>query len=255
MKMSISSKERDLLIGFFGVIIAVLVWFLVASPTMEKTDVLKNENIILKQQAEEYETIHMRVGEYSDAIVINSVESDEIIDHYPGVIETEDQLMYWANIGNSYPNEMFFKDIEIQTRVPVAVSVPGTEEDTAEVVENSQVESIISKYTLYEAPMSMEFSCTYAGMKDIFNYISKQYNKNSIVNVDVSYDESTGLLEGNIGVDLYYINGLDKLYTPVFIPAVPKGQIDVFHTGASTMDAYLNAVGIDAETVTQENAE
>lgn len=261
--MSISSKERDILIGFFGVIIAVLVWFLYASPTIEKTDALKNENVILSEKASEYESVNLRVGEYKEAIITNGAEILETTDRYPGEIRTEDQIMFWANISSSYPLQLFFHDLAIEERDPVAVagvedlggaSVTDNEDGTYSIPD-SDVEDITAKYVLYGAPMGMNFRCTYEGMKDMFNYIAKQYNRNAILGTEITYDESTGVLEGSIAVELYYIEGLDKPYAPTFIPAVPAGQTDVFHTGTSELDELANMITEAVEEATGQTFE
>ena len=250
MNKAISSKERDLLIGLLGVLIAVCVWFFYASPTMDKTDALQNENVALKEKAELYQAAASRVNEYSEGIVTNEIRIAEITDHYPGEIQTEDQLMYWANIGNLYPTELFFGDINIEERDAVALTgvedlngvEPTYNEDGSATVNDSEVPDITSAYVLYGAPMEMEVTCTYHGMKDMFNYIIGQYNRNSIYGFDISYDEANGVLVGTVGVEMYYIEGLDKEYVPTFIPAVPKGQADVFHTGVGSIIDIFNAV-------------
>lgn len=263
MKKGISPKERDMLIGLVGVLIAVAVWFLYASPTIEKTDALRSENTTLSVTASEYESVNLRVDEYSEGIIKNGAEVLEVTDRYPGEVRTEDQLMFWANISSSYPLQLFFGDIEIEERDAVAltgvedlgdVTVTDNEDGTFTVAD-SDVEDITAKYVLYGAPMGMNFNCTYEGMKNMFNYIIKQYNKNVILGTEIKYDETTGVLTGNIAVELYYIEGLDKPYTPTFIPAVPAGQKDVFHTGTDEYDAAANEITSLYERITGNKLE
>ena len=107
--------------------------------------------------------------------------------------------------------------------------------------------------------MAMNFACTYNGLKYMINYITSQTNKNSIIGFEIYYDEETGYLTGAVGVELYYIEGLEKEYVPTFIPAVPKGLSDVFHTGADTVSLLTNPADapveneVDATPVTPED--
>lgn len=237
--MKIGKKEVALLLGLAGILIGVLTWFLVASPTMDKTTQLNNENATLKTKAEEYEAVNARLPEYTNSIAEYLAEKEEIVDHYPSEIRTEDQMMFWANIDVVDPTILGFKDLEIEKRDPVAVA--GVEDngeaslnisDNGDVtISDEQAENIIATYKLYSAPTGMNFAATYDGLKTMIDYINSQYERNSINQIEVSYDPEAGVLTGSLWVNMYYIEGLDKEYKPTFIPTVPTGQSDVFHTG------------------------
>ena len=256
MKMTISKKERDLLIGFFGVLIAVAVWLLVASPYLDKKSALESENAVLREKVTEYEAVNARVNEYSEGIINYQVEIDDILSHYPGEIRTEDQVMFWANIAATYPLQISFQDMEMEELDAVVVegvtdmgdATVTYDEDGNPVVSDSDVASMESKYVLYGAPMQMEFRCTYAGLKNMLNYISGQYDRTEILATEVEYDEETGLLIGLVGIEQYFIEGTDKAYEPTFIPSVPTGQNDVFHTVSENLDTLVS-------TLTGENGE
>ncbi len=265
MNMTVTKGQRDLLIGLLGVLIAVLVWFTVASPTKEKTDALINENNTLKPKVEEYELRDARLDEYKLGIVQNNAEIDTITARFPSMVQVEDSVMFWANIDNAYPFQLAFKDLEMEERDAVAIAgIEDTgeatiayEEDGSATISDEDAEQLSAQYKLYGAPMAMNFICTYKGMKDMFEYITSQYNRNSINAVEISYDEETGLLTGAIGVELYYIEGLDKEYNPPFIPSMPKGQSDVFHTASSDFDEAARALlGLEnSEADGEENGE
>ena len=265
MDMTITKGQRDLLIGLLGVLIAVVVWFAVASPTKEKTDALINENNTLKPKVEEYELRDARLDEYKLGIVQNDAEIETITARFPSMVEVEDEVMFWANIDNAYPFQLAFKDLEMEERDAVAIAgIEDTgeatiayEEDGSATISDTDAEQLSAQYKLYGAPMSMNFICTYDGMKDMFEYITSQYNRNSINAVEIAYDEETGLLTGAIGMELYYIEGLDKEYNPPFIPSIPKGQSDVFHTASSDFDEAARALlGLEnSEANGEENGE
>lgn len=239
MNMSISPKERNLLIGFFGVLIAVAVWFLYVSPTRDEIEAIKLENVSLKATADEYESINLRVEDYKNALSENAVLAEEITSRFPAEIRTQDQMMFWSEIDKFDQDNLRFGDLEIDDRDPVAVA--GVEDigdanmnvsdDGRITFADSDIEDISAKYVLYGAPTSMGFACTYDGLKSMIRYVNSQYDKNSIIGLDVSFNDTTGYLEGSMSVELYYIEGLEKEYKPYFIPSVPTGQSNVFHTG------------------------
>lgn len=245
----VSTKDKNMLIGVLGILIIVVVWFLVVSPMQDELTAIESENATLSKKASSYQAIMGRLDDYEAGIINANVTIDEISDRYPVLVSTEDQMMFWANIDTTLPLELRFGDLEIK-EIDDAVAVAGidpeslkdvdvfTNEDGDDTLLDSQIEDISAKYKLFGAPMAMNFACTYNGFKYMLDYITSQYNKNSIIGIEMSYDAETGYLSGAIGVELYYIEGLEKEYTPTFIPSVPKGLSDVFHTGATTVTLF-----------------
>ncbi len=242
MDMTISKGQRDLLIGLAGVLIAVLCWFLVASPDIEKREALEAENAELRPKAEEYQAVHARVDEYKASITTLDAASDEIIKHYPSDVQREDQLMYWANIAASHPLNLVFEDIELGEWDAVAIAglaeesqdIVTTDEEGNPVVADEDFADAKAEYKLYSATMAMDFGSTYEGIKDMLKYIKGQNDRSSIESINVYYDEGTGFLVGALGLRMYYLDGTGKEYQPQFIPTVPTGVEDVFRTAGYT---------------------
>lgn len=263
MNMKIGKKEISLLLGLAGIAIGVLVWFLIASPTMDKTTVLKNENATLKIKAEEYEAVNARLAEYTNKIAEFLAEKEEIVAKYPSEIRTEDQIMFWANIDVVDPTNLAFKDLEIESRDPIAVAgVEGFDEASVNMDANGNVTltdeeaiDIVATYKLFSAPTGMNFASTYDGLKIMVDYINSQESQNSINQIEVAYDKELGVLTGSIWVNLYYIEGLEKEYQPTFIPTVPIGQADVFHTSGFDIETAGEKVAAGQTQANENNAE
>ena len=263
MKMTVTKTERNLLLGILGVAIAVAVWFFYASPTIDKTNQLRSENSTLKIQAEEYEAVNARFDEYLNNIAQYKVEMEEILAHYPADVRTEDQMMFWANIDHAYPDEIAYGTVAIDERDYILVAGaddvnganPVANGDGTVPITEEQAEAASARFKLCGAPMAMDFASTYDGMKDMLRYIGEQYEKNSIIGIEVDYDEEAGLLKGAVGVELYYILGTDKEYTPYFIPSVPKGQADIFHTTGDSESVRTVKAATEESTENEESEE
>ncbi|MBR5361029.1 MAG: hypothetical protein IK123_09095, partial [Lachnospiraceae bacterium] len=251
MDMTITKSQRDLLIGLAGVLIAVLCWFLVASPTIEKRENLETENKTLRPKAEEYQAVHARVDEYKSSITALDVEIDELVSHLPPKVERPDQLMFWANMAASYPTDLRFDDIELGDWDAVAVAGldessvnkadVSVDEDGNPQIADEAVPDLEADYKLYGATMDMNFASSYTGLKLLLNYIYSQHDKNSIQGIDVTYDEEDGYLQGELFMELFYVEGTDKEYVPAFIPSVPTGVDDLFHTEGMGLADILKA--------------
>ncbi len=262
MDMTITKSQRDLLIGLAGVLIAVLCWFLVATPSIEKKDSLEAENETLRPKVEEYQAVHARVDEYKSSIVTLDADSEEIVRHFPSDVQREDQLMYWANIAASHPLNLVFEDIELGEWDAVAVA--GIDESSSDVVTEDEegnpiindedVPDMAADYKLYSATMAMDFGSTYEGIKDMLKYIQSQNDRSSIETINVYYDEESGFLVGALGLRLFYLDGTGKEYQPQFIPSVPTGVEDVFRTAGYTYGDAIQDIVEAAEEAAGNNA-
>lgn len=259
--MKIKKSERDLLIGLLGILIFVAAWFLYISPTMDETSSLKSKNVELRSKAEEYQAIDLRKEEYEREKINFDLLRADIEDKFPAEVRTEDQLMFWTSIDNAYPFDLLFQAIDMGERDIVAVvgleSIEGLnityEDGENPQITDAEAADVASRYKLCGAPTAMNFVSTYSGMKKMFDYINMQYNENAIMSFEVMYNEEKALLEGTVALELYYIEGMDKEYTAPFIPAVPKGQSNLFHSidgdgssmanGTITLADYMNEAG------------
>lgn len=239
MTMEFGKKERDLLIGAIGIVVATLVWFLLASPLMEKTEDLKIENNSLRPKAEEYRAVAANVDEYQSQINALAEEKVEIMSHFPSAIEREDQIMFWANLDMEYPGQVALSNISL---METEVIVPeGMENSEQAAVDNSTQAGIVAGaengvVNLYKSPVNIDFKATYSGLKDILRYLSLWNDKNTLDSISLSFDSSTGSLSGSMSLGLYFITGTEKEYVPVFIPRPDTGVKDVFRTTGIGLD-------------------
>ena len=66
---------------------------------------------------------------------------------------------------------------------------------------------------LYRTQDSMQFTGTYASLKDMVEYLADQIGRMTLDNVNASFDSSTGNLSGSITINLFSMAGTGKAYT------------------------------------------
>lgn len=76
---------------------------------------------------------------------------------------------------------------------------------------------------MYEVPLSISISCTYDDFKGLVRYIYNQQERESIQGVSISYNETDGMLTGNMTMNTYYLLGTDKVYSSPYIPDMQMG--------------------------------
>jgi hypothetical protein len=263
MDMTITKTQRDLLIGLLGVLAAVLVWFLVASPYKQKAEALKTENEELKPKYEEYQEVVANIEDYRTRIIDADAAKEEIIAHFPSYLEREDQIMYWATAAGQFSEDMMFSNLGMGPWTLVQVDgVSGTEEQQVDVELDEEGNPIVSdtpaisssNYELYTDKLQMDFQTTYDGLKHFTQYVLDQSNRNKIEKLEVHYDQATENLMGNMDLALYYLTGTGKEYVEYNpVPHVVTGASDLFLTGYAPLN--LEAIGEDQESESKEGEE
>ncbi len=255
--MTLTKGQRDLLIGLLGVLAAVLVWFLVASPYREKTAALRAENEELQPKYEEFQAVVENIEDYKTRIIDADAAKEEIIEHFPSYLEREDQIMYWATAAGQFSEDMMFSNLGMGDWSLVSIDgmSGGEEQQQVDVEYDEEGNPIVSeeptvnnaKYELYTDTLKMDFQTTYDGLKDFTQYVLAQDNRNKIDKLSVYYDDATQNLLGNMDLALYYLTGTGKEYVEYNpVPSVVKGASDLFSTGYAPLN--LEAIGEDQES-------
>lgn len=216
--MKLGNKEKNLIKGLIGIVLAVLVWMFVASPIKEKKEALAAENESLKVTKDEYEAVNAQKSKYEQGMTTLKTEREELLEDYPSGMIREDEIMYWANMERANAGQLILESIAMDNLQEVIVGeAPSSEEEGA------------TQLHLYKAPVNYGFKSTYDGLKGMADYVFAQNDKKSIETLSAAYNTETGNLEGSLSMNMYYMVGTGKDHTPATIPSVPTGVSNVFN--------------------------
>ena len=223
--MKVKKSEIQLLIAVIGVLIVVCTYFLVYSSFNEKSDALEAENATLSSQVATLEALDQRKADYIEA--------------------TEKMQSYITNFENRFPADilpedsiMMVKTLEDYTRTEVAniafgseaevVYTPAADAATTTADATAATDTAYADTHMYEVPLSISISCTYDDFKGLVRYIYNQQERESIQGVSISYNETDGMLTGNMTMNTYYLLGTDKVYSSPYIPDMQMGVDTIF---------------------------
>ena len=265
--MKLSQKEKCLLLILAGILILVASWFLAASQLRIKADEIKTENIGLKNTAEQYQTINARIDEFQGKLSTLQEEREQIISMYPSNLTREDEIMFWANMENTFPKELALSSLSMGSWDEVIPSseatndsddtqtqeneTDGTESNETEIADSASEDSVQDTMPsdtteqptdepegaihLFKAPINYSFVATYQGLKDMLNFLFLEGDRKNVETLSVTFDSATGNLSGSMDINLFFMTGTGRNYSNTTVPAVQKGVTDIFHTvnGAS----------------------
>ena len=234
-KMKVKKSEIQLLIAVIGVLIAVCTYFLVYSSFNEKSDALEAQNVTLSSQVATLEILDQRKADYIEATEKMQSYITNFENRFPADILPEDSIMMVKTLEDYTRTEVaniaFGSEAEV-VYTPAADAATTTADATAATdAAASPVSTDGTAYAdthMYEVPLSISISCTYDDFKGLVRYIYNQQERESIQGVSISYNETDGMLTGNMTMNTYYLLGTDKVYSSPYIPDMQMGVDTIF---------------------------
>lgn len=246
MTFAVSKRDKCLLIGLFGGLFLLLAWLYGATPLQEKTAALQTENVTLKAKADLYQAINANLPTYEEGIDKMERQIADIANSYPVYISREDEILFLANMENTYHSDLAVENITMSAVEEIVANVAVETQDTEAVTQEAaaateEVVEATPAIHMYRQPVNYSFRCTYKGAKDMITHLYAQTDKKCVEGLSLAYDSATGNLMGSLDLNQYYMTGIDKNYQPTSVPTVPKGVRDVFHTvgGPAGVDSVI----------------
>ncbi|HCF14685.1 MAG TPA: pilus assembly protein PilO [Eubacterium sp.] len=262
-----STRDKKLLIILAGVAILALTYFLIFMPQSNKRDSLKNENMNLKSQYNQLSALAAKADDYTKKTKDMSDAMQQVYDNFPSYLQIENGIMDAVAIEKSTNTNITELTVGSPTAIDVnnptgdagTASSSGSSTDSSTTdssnADSSQAadsnssqsqttdgstgdgststgsaKSTVTGYQLYDVSTVMAFKTEYHGLKAMLGEVIGSSQKKTISTLNVSFDDSTGKLTGEMLVDSYFLYGLDKPYEAPYIPAVPHGTNNLFGT-------------------------
>lgn len=237
--MKVKKSDINLLIMLLGVLIAVAAYFLVFTEYNEKTAALESDNAVLQEEVDGLQKLADNKQMYIDETARMNTEITATIDRFPAGVLTEDILMYAYTLENT--QSVYFESIAIESASLVTVATEPTEttdavEEGAEVTEETGDAVVASSglqdtVFLYSTPVTYGFKSTYRSIKDIMEGIVMGQDRMNLQDITLSFDASTGCIQGSMSTNIYTMDGTGKYYELLNIPGIQLGVDDLFKSG------------------------
>lgn len=264
MDMNISMRDKKILLMFLGVGVFAAGYFFGYRPQMEEAQSIQVSNESLQERLNELLKLAENKDYYLEETESLNAKVDEYTSAFPADIRPEDGIVLSMNMENSL--DMQISNVGLGTREFVAALDGSTEDPLANMPDqtlseqaNAQTQSQIDEIegtdvqgdkerqaasdaevaslsdtltspVLYRIQDSMQFTGTYASLKDMVDYLADQAGRMTLDNVNASFDSSTGNLSGSITVNLFAMAGTDKAYTEPDAGSVAYGTSNIFGT-------------------------
>ena len=251
--MSISERDKKILIVFVGILIFALVYYFPIRSYTEDAEKLNTENVGLTAKLAQLEAKVARESEIKAETTNYEADTLALVAKFPSFLQVENEIMDIVGLEKELkvevplitvntPVEMKGSDTpETETTQAAPQEVATEEAPEASPEEASTTEAPVAdetevapaaanKYKLYDMSTNINYKGGYDSLKKFLDKIAKSTDKKSINSVSLTFDNKTGNLDGNIVYDSYFLVGSDRPYEEIITKTIRHGTKNIFGT-------------------------
>jgi len=251
--MSISERDKKILIVFVGILIFALVYYFPIRSYTEDAEKLNTENVGLTAKLAELEAKVARESEIKAETTNYEADTLAMVAKFPSFLQVENEIMDIVGLEKELkvevplitvntPVEMKASDTpEVAEAAEAPQEVATEEAPEASPEEASATEApvadetgvapaVANKYKLYDMSTNINYKGGYDSLKKFLDKIAKSTDKKSINSVSLTFDNKTGNLDGNIVYDSYFLAGSDRPYEEIITKTIRHGTKNIFGT-------------------------
>lgn len=262
--MSISTRDKKILLMFSGVAVFAAGYFFGYRPQMSKAEEIETASAPLETRLNELLEMAKNKEFYVEETSKYNQEVSDYVAQFPADVKEEDGILLARDMENTLDMEV--SNIGISTRNFIASLDGSTEEEIGELVDQTlsekaneqtqeQIDEIEGTDTKAEEALAdateaavsdaadltdltvlfrrldtLQFNGTYDSLKDAVDYLASRSGRMTLDSVDASFDASTGNLIGTITVNMFSMTGTGSTYTEPDAGSVALGRKDLFGT-------------------------
>ncbi|HHU71725.1 MAG TPA: hypothetical protein GXZ21_06790 [Clostridiales bacterium] len=236
------SRESNLIIAFFAILILVVSYQFGYMTFKDKANEINTENAANMEMLEELNNRTDNEGNYLEEIKNMKTEIDEISHKYDASLTQERILLFVMELeehADMTVDTVTFEDIVNLTSTNKAPPEETMEETLDELIEfDSEREEPSSwrkdyvtrdELSLYSLGINISYKSDYDGLKKAIDYMNKYDSKVNIRSFTTAFDDTTGYLTGSMIIDFYMLPEYGREYIAPMIN-VPLGVDDIFGT-------------------------
>ena len=262
--MSISTRNKKILLMFSGVAVFAAGYFFGYRPQMSKAEEIETASVPLETRLNELLEMAKNKEFYVEETSKYNQEVSDYVAQFPADVKEEDGILLARDMENTLDMEV--SNIGISTRNFIASLDGSTEEEIGELIDQtlsekaneqtqeqideiegtdtkaeealadateaavSDAENLTDLTVLFRRLDTLQFSGTYESLKDAVDYLASRSGRMTLDSVDASFDASTGNLMGTITVNMFSMTGTGSTYTEPDAGSVALGRKDLFGT-------------------------
>ena len=266
-----SDRDKKLLVYLGALLILAAAYFLVAKPYLDKIDQQSSEKMQLEGELKQKRDAFENKATYEQGIIEANNKIQAIIDEFPEDNSDEKSIMFASRAEAEVPiwfNQMKFAE-ETQNLISGQEGEGGETESASDAEQQQLEENVaaaegeevsdsgrgegegapdaggaeggagISDLMYRDTELGLTFETQYDGFKNLLAYIRDYEDRMVIKEIDVTYNDMTGLVSGSMVLSQYALLGPGRILPEVETGVEDFGTENVFQNsnfGGSILD-------------------
>lgn len=252
-----SEKDKKLLVYLGAVIILAVAYFFVGRPYLDKIDQLTTEREQLEHTLAQKVSAYQKQADYEQGIADAKIEMQDILDKFPENNTDEKSIMFISEAESEVAiwfNQVKFAE-EVRMMVNSTEQTVDSVESAEQIIAEQQVQNqqnnntgaykpILTNMYWYKADLGLSFQTKYDSFKDYLAYIRDYEDRMIIKEMELSYDELSGMVNGSMVLSQYALLGEGRELLPVETNVKTLGTNNIFTNedhGGSILDLLADA--------------
>lgn len=226
--LTITKKDKRLLMVLAIVIILALPYLLVVKPLSEKNDAVVKEVRELKSQITYLEGLEQQKDYYIEQTNDMNAKKDALLLLYPADITQEASIKFIYETENNVPVVMNSLGFTEALRTPI-----GSVTTSDNQVLNAEAISTTTQIT---------YECTYENFKRMLSYLKGFKDRVVITDISAVYNSDLDLVTGSFTLNQYAIAGSGKVFPETIIEGISLGTANIFVAFSQETEAQEDIV-------------
>lgn len=255
--MSISNRDKGILLIVLGIAVCVLSFVYMAKPNMDKKKALDTEAVQLQARLTDLQSKMADKEKYETGIVEYTQKFESVLNAFPADLNQEITIMFLEGIKDS--NEFTIGSLALGAKAPfytlasnggadaslAATTQPDAATATTEAVATAPLTEAGTvtdeALTCYRAQFPITYTGTYKSLKDVVTYVDNYSDRMTVDSLNIAF-KGDGQYEGDLQITCYSIEGESRPERSLDLNEVEIGVDNIFEgTGsAGSSDSSLN---------------
>ena len=205
--MQITKKDQKLLIVLACVLLLAGGYKFGYRNYGDKRAAIEEEIVALQARYDDLSSKEVNRAKYEKGTKENQEKITKILATYPSKLEHE--------------NEIYFTKL-LEDSAGIKVSQMSYLEP--EVFYNGEEQETKNDMKVSQATSTLTIESDYSQFKRVLSFIEKSDSRKVIQNINLSFDNKTGILSGTVAFNSFSLTGADTVYKPFNIPSEAGGQ-------------------------------
>lgn len=255
--MSISNRDKGILLILLGIGVCLIAGIYVVKPNWDQKKKLDTEAVQLQARLTDLQSKMAKKEEYEAGIVENTKKYEAVMNAFPADLNQEITIMFLEGIKDS--NDFSIESLLLEEKTPfytlssnagadAALATTTETSDSTETTEETQDAAPLTEtgtasddaLTCYSAKLPMTYYGSYKSLKDVVEYVDTYSDRMTVDTLNVTYED--GKYIGELLLTCYSIEGESRPERSIDLNEVEIGVDNIFEgTGSvSSSDSSLN---------------